>query len=132
MTSKDPEREVARALEEMRKSHETSAPSFHAMLKNARARRPQRSAIVPILTVACLLVIVGGSLLLVPRHSPPSRRPDSAMSSSEASLMAWRSPTDSLLDTPGSEIWRGLPRLAEPLPSSPAANSPSPKKGVPS
>jgi hypothetical protein len=83
---------------------------------------------------AALLVFIAGLLLLVPKHPLPlaSRRPAPAPSSAEASLESWESPTDFLLDTPGSEIWHGLPRLPEPLPSNPPKDSPFSKKGAPS
>jgi hypothetical protein len=133
MTAKDEEREVARALEQLRKADEASAPSFHATLKSARAgRASRRPAIGPALAAAALLVFIAGLLLLVSKHPPASRRPASAPSSAEASLESWESPTVFLLDTPGSEVWHGIPRLPEPLPSNLPTDSPSSKKGVPS
>ena len=133
MTTKDEEREVARALEQLRKADEASAPSFHATLKRARAgRASRRPAIGPVLAAAALLVVIVGLLLLVSKHPPAYRPPTSAPSSAEASLQRWESPTIFLLDTPGSEVWHGLPRLPEPLPSNLPTDSPSSKKGVPS
>jgi hypothetical protein len=133
MTARDGEREVARALEQLRKADEASAPPFHATLKSARAgRASRRPAIGPALAAAALLVFIAGLLLLVSKHPPASRRPTSAPSSAEASLESWESPTVFLLDTPGSEVWHGLPRLPEPLPSNLPADFPSSKKGVPS
>jgi hypothetical protein len=133
MTAKDTEREVARALEQLRKADEASAPSFHATLESARAgRASRRPAVGPALAAAALLVFIAGLLLLVLKRSPASRPPAPAPSSAEASLESWESPTVFLLDTPGSEIWHGLPRLPEPLPSNLPADSPTSKKGVPS
>lgn len=133
MTAKDGDCEVARALEQLRKADEASAPSFHATLKSARAGRASpRPAIGPALAAAALLVFIAGLLLLVSKHPPASRRPTSAPSSAEASLESWESPTVFLLDTPGSEVWHGIPRLPEPLPSNLPTDSPSSKKGVPS
>jgi hypothetical protein len=130
MTAKDEESEVARALEQLRKADEASAPSFNATLERARAgRAPRRPAIGRALAAAALLVFIAGLLLFVSRH-PTSRRPASASPSVEVSLDTWESPTVFLLDTPGSEIWRGLPRLPEPFPSNPPTDFPSSKKGV--
>ena len=133
MTANDGEHEVARALEQLRKAGEASAPSFHDTLNRARtggaSRRP---AIGPALIAAPLLVVIAGLLLLVSKHSPVPKRPTSAPSSAEASLESWESPTVFLLDTPGSEIWHGMPRLTEPLPANLRTDSPSSKKGVPS
>src|SRR5712691_1489273 len=126
MTAEDREREVARALEQLRKADEASAPPFHATLKSARAGRASpRPAIGPALALsaAALLVFIAGLLLLVSKHPFAPRRPTSAPSSAEASLERWESPTLFLLDTPGSEIWHGLPRLPEPLPSNQPTDS---------
>jgi hypothetical protein len=46
-----------------------------------------------------------------PRSRPPVNRLEVAMKS----LFAWRSPTASLLQTPGDELLRSLPRLGESL-----------------
>jgi hypothetical protein len=133
MTAKDAEREVARALEQLRKADEASAPSFHATLKSAQTgRASRRPAIGPALAATALLVVIAGLLLLVSKRPPASPRPASAPSSAEASLESWKSPTVFLLDTPGSEVWHGLPRLPEPFPSNLPADSSSSKKGVPS
>ena len=133
MTDPDPEREIARALEQLRKADEASAPPFHATLSSARAGRAlPRRAIGPALAAAALLVIVGGFLLLESRHPAASPRPAPAPSSAEGSLASWESPTASLLDTPGSELWRDLPQLTDPPSSNLPADSPSSKKGAPS
>jgi len=131
MTAEDRERDVARALEQLRKADEASAPPFRATLTSARAGHgSRRPAISPALAAVALLVFIAGLLLLVSRHPPALRRPTSEPSSVEASLERWESPTVFLLDTPGSEIWHGLPRLPKPLPSNLPTDSPSSKKGV--
>ena len=133
MTARDEEPDVARALEQLRKADEASAPPFHATLKSARGgRAPRRPAIGPALAAVALLVFIAGLLLLVSKHPFAPRRPAPAPSSAEASLERWESPTVFLLDTPGSEIWHGLPRLPEPLPSNLPTDFPTSKKGVPS
>jgi hypothetical protein len=53
-------------------------------------------------------------------------------SSAQVSLERWQSPTDFLLETPASELWRSLPQLTDPLPANLPTDSPSSKKGVPS
>jgi hypothetical protein len=128
MTAKDEERAIASALEQRRKVDEASAPSFHATLTSARAgRAPRRSAIGSVLAAATLLAVIVGLVVLESKHPPPvSRRPVPTPSSAKASLESWESPTDFLLETPGSELWSGLPRL----PSNQPTNSPSSKKGA--
>jgi hypothetical protein len=133
MTPRDEEREIASALEQLRKADEGSAPPFHATLTSARAgRASRRPAIGSVLAVATLLVVIVGLAVLESKHPPSSRRPAPAPSSARVSLESWQSPTDFLLDIPGSELWRGLPLLTEPLPASLPTDSPSSKKGVPS
>jgi hypothetical protein len=129
MTSRDEEREIASALAQLRKADEASAPPFRATLTSPQARR---SAPGPVLAAATLLVVIVGLVVFEWKHPPASQRPAPAPSSAKASLESWESPTDFLLETPGSELWRRLPRLAEPLPANLPTDSPSSKKGVPS
>ena len=135
MTARDEEPDVARALEQLRKADEASVPPFHATLKSARAgsasRRPASGPALA-LSAAALLVFIAGLLLLVSKHPLVPRGPAPAPPPAEASLESWESPTVFLLDTPGSELWRGLPRLPGPLPANLPTDSPSSKKGVPS
>jgi hypothetical protein len=87
----------------------------------------------PVLAAATLLAVIVGLVVLESKHPPPvARRPVSVPSSAQVSLERWQSPTDFLLDTPASELWRSLPQLTEPLPASPPTDSQSSKKGVPS
>jgi hypothetical protein len=133
MTTRDEEREIASALEQLRKADEASAPPFHATLTNAQAGRvSRRSAIGPVLAAAALLVVIVGLVVFESKHPPASRRRAPSPSSAEASLESWESPTGFLLETSGSELWRGLPRLPEPVPANLPTDSPSSKKGVPS
>jgi hypothetical protein len=133
MTARDDEREIASVLEQLRKADESSAPPFHVALTSARdGRVSRRSPIGPVLAAATLLLVIVGLAVFESKHPPASRPPVPAPSSTKASLESWESPTDFLLETPGSELWSGLPRLTEPLPAKPSTNSPSSKKGVPS
>lgn len=133
MTAKDPELEVARAIEQLRKADEASAPPFQATLTSARAGRvPRRPALGAALAAATLLIVIAGLLIFESKHPPDSPRPAPAPSSAEATLARWESPTSFLLDTPGSELWRDLPRLADPPSSNLPTDSPPSKKGVPS
>ena len=133
MTARNDEREIASALEQLRKADESSAPSFHVTLTSARDGRVSRRApIGPVLAAATLLLVFVGLAVFQSKHPPASRPPVPAPSSAKASLESWRSPTDSLLETPGSELWRDMPRLTEPLPANQPTDSPSSKKGVPS
>lgn len=134
MTTRDGEREIASALEQLRKADEASAPPFRATLTSARAGRvSRRSTIGSVLVVATLLAVIVGLVVLESKHPPPvSRRPAQAPSYAQASLESWQSPTDFLLETPGSELWHSLPQLTKPLPANLPTDSQSSKKGAPS
>lgn len=133
MTARDDEREVASALEQVRKADESSAPPFHVTLTSARDGRVSRQAALgPVLAAATLLFVLVGLAVFQSKHPPASRPPVPALSSTKASLESWQSPTDFLLETPGSELWRDMPRLTEPFPANLPTDSPSSKKGAPS
>jgi hypothetical protein len=133
MTARDDEREIASALERLREADESSAPSFHVTLTSARDGRVSRhSPIGPVLATATLLLVIVGLAVFESNQPTPSRRPAPAVPSTKASLENWQSPTDFLLETPGSDLWRDMPRLTEPLPANLPTDSPSSKKGVPS
>ena len=133
MRARDEERETASALERLRKADESSAPPFHVTLTSARDGRVSRRApIGPVLAAATLLLAIVGLAIFESKQPPASRPPLPAPSSAKASLESWQSPTDFLLETPGSELWRDMPLLTGPLPANPPTDSPSSKKGVPS
>jgi hypothetical protein len=133
MTARDDEREIASALEQLRKADESSAPPFHVTLTRARDGRVSRRALIgPVLAAATLLLVVVGLAVFQSNHPQASRPPVPAPSSAKASLESWQSPTDFLLETPGSELWRDTPQLTEPVPANLPTDSPSSKKGVPS
>ena len=133
MTARDDEREIASALERLRKAAESSAPPFQVTRTSARdGRASRRAPLGPVLAAAALLLVIGGLAVFQSKHPPASRPPLPAPSSAKASLESWQSPTDFLLETPGSELWRDTPRLTEPLPANLPTDSPPSKKGVPS
>lgn len=133
MTTRDNDREIASALERLRKANESSAPPFHMTLTSARdGHASRRAPIGPLLAAATLLLVLVGLTVFQSSHPPAPRPLVSAPSSAKASLESWRSPTDYLLETPGSELWRETPRLTEPFPANLPTDSPSSMKGVPS
>jgi len=129
----DGEREIAQALDRLRKSDEASAPPFHATLERARrGRASRRPAFRPALAAAALLAVIAAFLFFDSKRPSAPRRPVPATSSAGSALASWESPTDFLLDTPASELWRGLPRLPESPSSIPPTDSRSSRKGAPS
>ena len=133
MTGRDDEREITSTLEQLRKADESSAPPFHETLTRARDGRVSRHApIGPVLAAATILLVIVGLAVFESKHPQASRPLVPVPSSEKASLESWQSSTDFLLETPGSELWRDMPRLTEPLPAKQPTDSPSSKKGVPS
>jgi hypothetical protein len=114
-----------RAFNSLRTEDARRAPSFdaivHHRLHRARSLRSLRLGLtVSALTLVLLIVALGVA----------HRRTTSTHPGGSAFILAWRAPTDFLLDTPGSQLMRDIPeigngRVPEPgpsaMPSSPAA-----------
>jgi hypothetical protein len=135
MSDDDLDRKLARRFGDLRASDDLRTPSFRGVL--ARAPRPGkriRGRRLPLFLGAAAAAILAVVLLR------PADKPSGAAVS--AAIAEWKSPTDSLLDTPGSELYGEPPPAAEPLPDwirdferfSPGAPAPSPRlparKGV--
>jgi hypothetical protein len=92
---------------ELRKEEEAQAPEFARLLK-ARAEQVRRwSPAYVAATALSLAITIAAALWLV--HGPWRTR--QGMQAPVASITAWKSPTDFLLETPGSEMLRNMPEL---------------------
>lgn len=111
MTSKEEDREISRLFEEQRQADEASAPAFRELLARPHARRtaPAWRILRPAVAVASVLVVVAAALFL---NRPRAR--ESEFLAAGSALAAWKAPTDSLLQTPGSELTSQLPVLVSP------------------
>lgn len=123
----DADLEIARLLEEHRRADEASAPAFREVLSRRRTRRAPSAGRIPrpALAAAALLVVVGAALLL--------RRPrvhETELIAAASALAAWKSPTDVLLQTPGSELLSRTPVFLSRVPEL-DGNPLSETKGVP-
>jgi hypothetical protein len=104
--SEDPD--LRDAFVAWRRREAIRAPGFEAILQRSSAvsrRPPWRGAALACLGLAALTAVVW-------RFAPtptPVARPASALS-----LTDWRSPTDFLLSTPGSELLHAMPDIGEP------------------
>jgi hypothetical protein len=122
--SDDRDRELARLFGAARRADESAAPELEKLLERSRTRRPTSAgrrityaaAIACLVTVAILLVRDGARRRIAPAAETPQ-------------LADWQSPTDFLLDTPGSDLLTELPTLAS-LPNAENASSPEITKGV--
>ena len=110
------DRDLAHLFEELRRADEASAPPFKDVLERGRAGRgtPARFALLRLATLAFLLLAAALVALLI-------RRPAGETDDRErpVTLARWKSPTDWLLRTPGSELLNELPTLPGSVPKYP-------------
>jgi hypothetical protein len=97
---------IERALFEQRRLDEGLAPDFRSLLARPRPRDSRRPARA-LLALAAFLLAMGVALWSRSRSpAPPPSRPAWMAA---VSLASWRSPTDFLLETPGSQLWSSPP-----------------------
>lgn len=85
----------------LRRVDEAAVPELAALVATPRARRRHRVALgAAVAAAAVIVVIVGLQFFAGPAAPPPER-----------SILAWRSPTASLLQIPGLELMRTVPTL---------------------
>lgn len=94
------DRDLRRSFDLLRREEQADAPSF-APLVHRQGRVVTSIRWLRLGAVAALLILAALPLL-VRRWTPPQAVP---------SLTTWKSPTDFLLDTPGDELLRSVPRL---------------------
>jgi hypothetical protein len=87
----------------LRRQEEAQAPKFTAPRKPVRPR--SLSALLA--AAACLLAIATAGLWMRATRRHPQPEPGKPV----ASLMAWKPPTDFLLETPGREMLRSVPAI---------------------
>jgi hypothetical protein len=123
--------EVARLLEESRLADEGSAPDLATLLTRPRrsAERPHR--LRPRAWAVAALAAVAAVIVLRAVRTRGGAAPEASVLSPEVvALAAWNSPTDALLDTPGSDLRTQVPDFApEALPAEKHVPV-SPTKGV--
>lgn len=106
MTRDDRDRDLRRTFAELREEDRRGLPSFERLVTVRRGARPDRPALR--LAIAALgLVAVVGALWI-------ARRPESGPQQPEVeALLAWSSPTEFLLRTPGRELASELPSVGD-------------------
>lgn len=109
MTLKDNDfrdEELRNRFAALRRQEEAQVPLF--ALPHARGRMMVgQPSFRRMLASAALLTLVTAASLLFLLHSGPQQHPGNAV----ASLSEWKSPTDFLLNTPGREVLRTVPRI---------------------
>ena len=108
MTSLD--RDLRTRFDALRRVDAAAVPDLDALLAKSRARPRRRLVLPAVLAAAAVVIAVAG--VRNARSRPPI---DIVVAASGPSLVAWRSPTASLLQTPGRELLQTVPRLTSPL-----------------
>jgi len=104
------ERDLAARFERLRSEDDSRAPRFRAVYEAARRNAPRRGRVFLLIAAAAAVPIVIALLLLHHPGEPALSRPDAN------AIAAWKSPTESLLNTPGSELYGEAPPVVEPIP----------------
>ena len=123
MDDRQQDNELRARFEAQRRVDAREAPSFAAMMARARAEaanasiiafRPRLRRVVYAGGLAAAAVIA--LLFVMPRESPTEAAFEEAVRAfhSDPALGAWRSPTDGLLDVPGSRLISTVPRIGTP------------------
>ena len=127
MSREDPDREIARLFAEQRRADEASAPALRELIARPRRRKASWSIARIALIGATAAAATAAVLLLRPAHDVGQ---DAALPPAASQLANWKAPTDSLLQTPGSELWTRVPILVSPVTHVEPAHPAQTTKGV--
>jgi hypothetical protein len=115
MTTDPRDDEIARRFEERRLADEAAATDLEALL----ARPPRRHAVqawaIRRLAFVAAALAAAASAVFVLRNVRPwhGGAPESSdLPPAAMELAAWKAPTDTLLQTPGTDLWTSVPDLA--------------------
>ena len=99
------DRDLRARFAQLREEDRTGVPAFRAPQPE---KAPQRWSVSRVAAVAAVILIA--LVLAWPNQRPPAV----ARQGVDLSVVAWRSPTDFLLITPGSELLRRVPAVGSP------------------
>ena len=94
--------DVRNAFAELRHAEAAHVPPFRTV--EDRRSRLSGQARLPVLhrfVFAAIVLLIAIGVAILPRHTKPQ----------QASISAWRAPTDFLLQTPGRELLESVPDL---------------------
>lgn len=131
MSPEDLDREIERLFDEQRRADEASAPALRELM--ARPRRLGTSWKRSLARVALIGTAAAAATVAVILLRPARLReggPDTALPPAAVQLARWKAPTDSLLRTPGSELWTRVPILVSPVTPLEPAHPAQTTKGV--
>ncbi len=107
------EEKISKLFQQLRETDERHAPSFSHDWSVALSRRDQprlRWAVWRLAAGAAVLMVLGAGWWLF--YGPPTKE----QAEIEMTVISqWRSPTESLLRTPGEQLIKRVPRLDESL-----------------
>jgi hypothetical protein len=121
LTASDDDRDLKDRFAARRRDEESRVPGFAGMWATAQrvsaggasaGRRRKTVSGVRLFTAAVVIAALAG----VYRMAAPPEPAPAVDWQLAASLAAWRAPTDFLLNTPGRETLRTVPRLVSPIP----------------
>ena len=117
----DDDRELRKLFAQLKGEDRARTPSFRAPAMRVAPRRR------PIVRVALAAAIVVIAVVLARPDQTPRIMAGPAV---DLGTTAWRSPTDFLLNTPGSELLRSVPSVGSPddwTPMNPRGSAPAPE-----
>jgi len=91
----------------LRREEEARTPEFARLLKTRVERVRRWPAVSMTAAAVCTVIVIAVALWL----GRAAWRPHQEQRAAVASITAWKSPTDFLLETPGSEMLRTMPEL---------------------
>ena len=88
-----------------------TVPDVEAIVARRRTRRPRRILLPATVAAAAVIALLVGGL----RFAASEPSVSISVSPAEPSILAWRSPTASLLETPGRELLQTMPTVESSL-----------------
>jgi hypothetical protein len=131
VTPDDPDRDLARRFARTRSADESAAPDLGELLARPRPVRTGNSPVRRLaLAAAIVFVAAAAALLLRPRPPVGGAMAVGDLPPAAARLSAWKSPTASLLRTPGADLWARVPALVPRVPVFASVTLPQTTKGA--
>ena len=112
MNPRDSDHEIRRLFEAASLADETAAPDLDDLLARPVPHTGARSLGRIVRAASAIAAVVAMAFVF---HAASSRRPAAAspdLPPAAVQLASWTSTTDSLLQTPGSDLWTSVPDLA--------------------
>ena len=104
------DRDLRMRFDALRRVDADAVPRLDLLVAQPRTRRPTPVVLPATVAAAAVIMLVAGLRFVATRPSV-----DITVSPSEPSLVAWQSPTASLLQTPGMELLQTVPTLESSL-----------------